>query len=234
MKIVVLAYPRIANFDDFDPLRLEPDVDLVFVRPGEADSRRCGAGHPAGLEGDDRRSRRPAASRLGHRPAGACAARRACAGHLRRLPDARPQRRRSAGHRRPAGDGRGARPAAGRHGARRRQGAGRGRRATSPTACRSRATRCMSAARPARRAPLLDLATATTQGAISRNGRIAGCYIHGLLTDDRQRRHWLRRSARRRRASTTRPTSMRRSTCWPTTSRRTSIATGCWRWRENR
>ena len=25
------------------------------------------------------------------------------------------------------------------------------------------------------------------------SGRIAGCYVHGLLTDDRQRRHWLRR-----------------------------------------
>src|SRR5260370_6179589 len=34
-RIAVLAYPRIANFDDFDPLRLEPNVDLVFVRPGE-------------------------------------------------------------------------------------------------------------------------------------------------------------------------------------------------------
>jgi len=33
--IAVLAYPRIANFDDFDPLRLEPNVDLVFVRPNE-------------------------------------------------------------------------------------------------------------------------------------------------------------------------------------------------------
>ena len=31
------------------------------------------------------------------------------------------------------------------------------------------------------------------QGALSRNGRIAGCYIHGLLADDRQRRHWLER-----------------------------------------
>ncbi len=28
--------PRIANFDDLDPLRLEPQVDLVMVRPGEA------------------------------------------------------------------------------------------------------------------------------------------------------------------------------------------------------
>jgi adenosylcobyric acid synthase len=33
--VVVLAYPRMSNFDDFDPLRLEPGVDLVFLRPGE-------------------------------------------------------------------------------------------------------------------------------------------------------------------------------------------------------
>jgi adenosylcobyric acid synthase len=33
--IVVLAYSRISNFDDFDPLRLEPGVELLFVRPGE-------------------------------------------------------------------------------------------------------------------------------------------------------------------------------------------------------
>ncbi len=32
---MVLAYPRISNFDDFDPLRLEPGVELVFLRPGE-------------------------------------------------------------------------------------------------------------------------------------------------------------------------------------------------------
>src|SRR5579859_366064 len=35
-KIVFLALSRIANFDDLDPLKLEPDVDLVMVRPGEA------------------------------------------------------------------------------------------------------------------------------------------------------------------------------------------------------
>jgi adenosylcobyric acid synthase len=35
IKIVVLAYPRIANFDDFDPLKQEPDVDLIFLRNGE-------------------------------------------------------------------------------------------------------------------------------------------------------------------------------------------------------
>ena len=41
VRIAVPVWPRIANFDDFDPLRVEPEVDLVFVRsgcplPGEA------------------------------------------------------------------------------------------------------------------------------------------------------------------------------------------------------
>ena len=34
--IAVLVLDRIANFDDFDPLRSEPDVDLRFVRSGDA------------------------------------------------------------------------------------------------------------------------------------------------------------------------------------------------------
>ena len=33
--VVVLAYPRVSNFDDFDPLRLETGVDLAFLRLGE-------------------------------------------------------------------------------------------------------------------------------------------------------------------------------------------------------
>jgi adenosylcobyric acid synthase len=35
-KIAFLALSRIANFDDLDPLKLEGEVDLVMVRPGEA------------------------------------------------------------------------------------------------------------------------------------------------------------------------------------------------------
>jgi adenosylcobyric acid synthase len=35
-KIAFLALSRIANFDDLDPIKLEPDVDLVMVRAGEA------------------------------------------------------------------------------------------------------------------------------------------------------------------------------------------------------
>jgi adenosylcobyric acid synthase len=36
IKIYVLGLSRIANFDDFDPLAAEDDVDLEFVKPGSA------------------------------------------------------------------------------------------------------------------------------------------------------------------------------------------------------
>jgi adenosylcobyric acid synthase len=36
VRIAWLAFPRIANFDDLDPLRAEPGVDLVMVAPGSA------------------------------------------------------------------------------------------------------------------------------------------------------------------------------------------------------
>jgi adenosylcobyric acid synthase len=35
VKIAVPQLSRIANFDDFDPLREEPDIELVFVPPGQ-------------------------------------------------------------------------------------------------------------------------------------------------------------------------------------------------------
>ncbi len=35
IKIAVLQLPRIANFDDLDPLRTEPDVSLEMIRPGQ-------------------------------------------------------------------------------------------------------------------------------------------------------------------------------------------------------
>ena len=34
--VVALAYPHISNFDDLDPLGLEPGIDLKFIKPGEA------------------------------------------------------------------------------------------------------------------------------------------------------------------------------------------------------
>jgi adenosylcobyric acid synthase len=34
LRVAVPVLPRIANFDDLDPLRAEPDVEIVMVRPG--------------------------------------------------------------------------------------------------------------------------------------------------------------------------------------------------------
>jgi adenosylcobyric acid synthase len=36
IKIYVLMLSRVSNFDDFDPLSAETDVDLAYVKPGEA------------------------------------------------------------------------------------------------------------------------------------------------------------------------------------------------------
>lgn len=36
LKIAVPVLPGIANFDDLDPLKLEPAIDLVLLRPGQA------------------------------------------------------------------------------------------------------------------------------------------------------------------------------------------------------
>ena len=98
-KIAFLALSRIANFDDLDPLKLEPDVDLVMVATRRGDPRRCDARHPSRLEIDPRRSCFPARARLGHRHIGASSPRRARARPLRRLSDAGTQRRRSRRHR---------------------------------------------------------------------------------------------------------------------------------------
>jgi adenosylcobyric acid synthase len=35
IRIAAPMLPRIANFDDLDPLKMEPDVDIVFVPPGQ-------------------------------------------------------------------------------------------------------------------------------------------------------------------------------------------------------
>ena len=194
-------------------------------------SGRCRAGHPAGLEGDDRRSRRAARGRLGHRPRSACAARRPRARHLRRLPDARPDDRRS---------GRASR-------ARRQRSTGSAcstsRRCSTATRCWSRSRAHVPTAMPFRgyemhigahdaagsRGRCCASADGTPEGAVSATAACRLLYPRPVRR--RPPAPHLARQARRamRRRLAYEAESRPRSTGSPTISSGMSICDACWR-----
>jgi adenosylcobyric acid synthase len=192
-RIAVLAYPRIANFDDFDPLRQEPGVDLVFVRPGEAIP---GDASLVILPG----SKATIADLAALRRAGwdiDLAAHQRRGGHIlgicggyqmlgRRIADP--------------------------HGVEGPPTTVEGLglldietvlegdkvlvEASGRTTCSEvpfKGYEMHIGRTTGSLAPLLVLVDGRHDGATSADGRIAGCYIHGLFADDRQRRHWLQR-----------------------------------------
>jgi adenosylcobyric acid synthase len=191
VKIAVLAYPRIANFDDFDPLKLEPGVDLIFVRPGEPIPGDCALVILPGSKATiaDLASLRDAGwdidlqahVRRGGHVLGICGGYQMLG---RKVSDF---------------DGIEGPPSS-------VEGLGlfeietalEGDKVLVETAGETitgnvpfrgyeiHIGRTTGATRP-----LLRLGTGEPDGMVSDSGRIAGCYIHGLLTDDRQRRHWL-------------------------------------------
>ena len=191
VKIAVLAYPRIANFDDFDPLKLEPGVDLIFVRPGEPIPGDCALVILPGSKATiaDLASLRHAGwdidlrahVRRGGHVLGIC-------GGYQML-----------GLKVADFDGIEGPPSS-------VEGLGlldvetvlAGDKVLVETTGETidgkvpfkgyeiHLGRTTGATRP-----LLRLGAGKPDGMVSESGRIAGCYIHGLLTDDRQRRHWL-------------------------------------------
>jgi adenosylcobyric acid synthase len=197
--IVVLAYPRISNFDDFDPLRLEPGVHVIFLKAGQpipgdaalvvlpgskATIADLAALRETGWDVDLKAHVR----RVGH-VLGICGGYQMLGTRISD-PD---------GIEGPAGsvaglglldvetvlggdkmlvdvfgesaDGRAPFKGYEMH-VGRTTGAG-----------------CLK--------PLLRFAGGRAEGAEDDSGRLAGCYVHGLFSDDRQRDHWLRRIANR-------------------------------------
>ena len=192
VKIAVLAYPRIANFDDFDPLKQEPDVDLTFVRPGQ---------------------RLPADAALVILPGS-----KATIADLASLREARWDAD-LATHVGRGGKVLGicggyqmmGRSIADPHGIEgppaRVEGLGllavdtvlegdkqlvevSGETATKVPfkGYEMHVGRTIGTT-----IPMLRFADGRTDGALAENGRLAGCYVHGLFADDRQRREWLTR-----------------------------------------
>ena len=193
VKVVVLAYPHLANFDDVDPLRQEPGVDVVFVRPGEP------------IPGDARLvilpgSKATIADLAVLREAGWDIDLKA---HLRR-----------GGHvlglcggyqmlGRRVADPEGIEGAPGSVAglclldAETVLGGDKvlievtGRTLAGGVPFKGYEMHVGRTTTTER--SLLEFDGGATDGAIDASGRVAGCYVHGLLADDRQRRHWLQR-----------------------------------------
>jgi adenosylcobyric acid synthase len=193
IRIVVLAYPRIANFDDFDPLRLEPNVNLVFVRSGEpipgntslvilpgskATIADLAALRDAGWDIDLLAHLRRGGHVLG-----------ICGGYQmlgKKISDPN-------GIEGPPAtvDGLGLLDI---------ETALEGDKIlvemsgeTAAEGVPFKGYEMHIGRTTGSPSPLLRLYNDTHDGAVSADGRIAGCYIHGLFADDRQRHHWLQR-----------------------------------------
>lgn len=181
VKIAVPMLSRIANFDDFDPLRAEPDIDFGFIPPGkplpgDADlvilpGTKATLADLAFLRGQGWDIDLAAHVRRGGRVLGICGGYQMLGARISD-PD---------GVEGPAGEAEGLgllevdtvltgektlRPAAGRFGAARFEGyemhVGR-------------------TAGPATARPLLTFDDGSGEGAVSADGRIAGAYVHGLF-----------------------------------------------------
>ncbi|UFZ04705.1 cobyric acid synthase [Bradyrhizobium ontarionense] len=193
-KVIVLAYPRISNFDEFDPLRLEDGIDLQFLRPGtpipgdagivilpgsKATIADLAALREAGWDIDLAAHLRRHGRVLG-----------ICGGYQmlgRRISDP---------------DGREGAPGS---------VAGLGLLDVETTLTPDKALREVQGILtqdevsfrgyemhigrtegPDTRCPFLTFSDGRRDGAVAAGGRIAGCYVHGLFADDGLRAHWLR------------------------------------------
>ena len=179
--------PRPPGRRDRRPLRAPRRGVARQYRPRRAAWQQEHAGRP----------RLPAGPGLGYRHPGPSAPGRACAGALRRLPDAGPARVGPGRRRRPAGVER--RPRAARH----RDGAG-GREATVPVRTADGLTgyeiHMGRSSGPGLARPFLHL-DGRPEGAVSEDGLVFGTYCHGLFANDGFRERFLARmGAERQRA----------------------------------
>jgi adenosylcobyric acid synthase len=192
-KIVVLAYPRISNFDEFDPLRLESGIDLQFLRygqpiPGDAEVvilpgskatiADLGALQDAGWDID-----LAAHVRRGGRVLGICGGYQML-GQIISDPNGREG---------PAGSvaGLGLLDIATNLTADKTLRDVKGVLSGSASSFRGYEMHIGETTGTDTKRPFLTFDDGRDDGAIASNGRVAGCYVHGLFSDDALRAHWL-------------------------------------------
>ena len=206
IKIAVPLLPHIANFDDLDPLRAEPAVELVLVRPGtplprdaalvilpgsKATLADLAALRREGWDIDILAHRRHGGHILG-----------LCGGYQmlgRRIAD--PEGREG-----PAGsaDGLGLLEVETVLGGSKRLAETAGHDIASGLAVRGYEMHLGDTGGPGLARPMLELG-GRPDGAASPDGKIAGCYLHGLFAADQYRRAFLARLGPRLGAGATAP-----------------------------
>ncbi|MEA1834150.1 cobyric acid synthase [Methylobacterium durans] len=193
--VAVPVLSRIANFDDLDPLRAEPGIAVVLVRPGEAIPGNADLVLLPGSKTtiDDLADLRAqgwdvdirAHLRRGGRVLGLCGGYQMLG---RRISD-------------PHGIEGEARSVAGLGlldvetvmTPLKRLEAVTGESLSDAVPFAGYEMHVGDTAGPDAARPLLRLADGRTDGAVSADGRVAGTYVHGLFADDRQRAAWLAR-----------------------------------------
>jgi adenosylcobyric acid synthase len=191
--IAVLAYPRISNFDEFDPLRLEPDVDLRFLRSGEpipAETRLVILPGSKSTIADLTALRQcgwavdlAAHIRRGGHVLGVCGGFQML-GKVITDPDGiegAPSTIPGLGYLDVETTMFGEKNLFEVEGA----------LWNEPVPFTGYEMHVGESVGPGCERPLLDIAGGRPDGAVSVDGRISGCYVHGIFADDRMRSHWL-------------------------------------------
>ncbi|MER2264026.1 cobyric acid synthase [Methylobacterium oxalidis] len=194
--VAVPVLPRIANFDDLDPLRAEPGLRVVLVRPGEAIP---GDADLVLLPGskttiDDLSNLREqgwdidirAHLRRGGRVLGLC-------GGYQMLGRTISDPHGIEGEARSSVPGLGLLDVETAMTPLKRLEAVTGRSVADEVPFAGYEMHIGETVGPDAARPLLRFADGRTDGAVSADGRVMGTYVHGLFADDRQRAAWLAR-----------------------------------------
>ena len=228
VTIACLQFSRIANFDDLDPLKMDPSVNMVMVRAGEAipgDARlvilpgsKSTRGDLAYLRAQGWDIDLAAHLRRGGHVLGICGGYQML-GRLIRDPD---------GIEGPAGEepGLGLLDVVTEMTPQKRLTRVEARHQASGLPISGYEIHIGVTDGPDRSRPFAQLGD-QPEGAVSADGRIIGSYLHGMFSDDAFRHAYLAGPP----AAAMRRRSTGRSTRSPTTWRRIWMSPGFWRWR---